>query len=52
MGWIGELSSLVLSMGQKLISQAEKAGFSDSCSSAFNLDNVDAAYKPFDPVQL
>ena len=47
MGWIGELSSMVLSMGHKLIS-----GASDSCSEVHRVGPIDNDYKPQDMAQL
>ena len=47
MGWIGELSSIVLSMGQKLINGAERCN-SDSNSEIFKLDLVNEQYRPSD----
>jgi len=52
MGWKGELNGLVLNLGQKLISQAELAVLSDSCSEVLKLDQVEATYRPHDPAQL
>ena len=51
MGWLGELSSMVLSMGQKLITGAEK------CTSEFNseierVQFVNLAYKPLGQAQV
>ncbi len=46
MGWINELSSLVLSMGQKLISGAENLCNSDSNSEVVKLDQVHEHYRP------
>ena len=42
MGWMGELSSMVLG---RLVSGGER-GFSECASEAMKLDKVDDAYKP------
>ena len=45
MGWLGELSSMVLSMGQKLINGAEKC-VSECTSELVKIEMVETTYKP------
>ena len=47
MGWMGELSSIVFSMGHKLIQGGDK-WTSDSASEVLRLDAVDVTYRPRD----
>ena len=51
MGWLGELSSMVLSMGQKLIQTAEKCT-SDATSEMVKVEILDLSYKPLSPALI
>ena len=46
MGWLGEFSSMVLSMGQKLINTAERCASELTSEIEKSATQVDLSYKP------